>query len=75
MIFIFFDSFKMPLVESETHPYLGNKSGKSVVTFCNKCCCICFGFWFVLFTYFDLISLHIQISFEKMFQEQITRKL
>jgi hypothetical protein len=50
-------------------------SVKSVGTFCNECCCICLGFWFVLFPYFELVSLHMQISFEKMFQEQITRKL
>ena len=58
LIFIFFDGFKMPLVESDTHLFLGNKSGKSVGTFCNKCCCICFGFWFVLFTYFELVYIY-----------------
>lgn len=75
MILIFIGGFKMPLVESETHLFLGNKSGKSVGTFCDKCCCICFVFWFVLFTYFELVSLHIQISCEKMFQGRITKKL
>jgi len=50
VMFIFFDGFKMPLVESEPYLFLGNKSGKSIGTFYNKCCCNCFGFCFVLFT-------------------------